>query len=260
MTEIPTGEERQVEFLSRAAIDGSPVAYIVVLAAMITGLAFIPLSVVIGSGKSFPMSQAVYPLVGWLLGPIAGAIGTGLGALIGVLLALHTTTVPAATVLGAMVGSFSAGSMVVSGRRKWWYMPLSLLLLVIYALYAGRAILLNGVGVGAVLLGSFINWSALLLYILPTRKLAAGWIGDTGLRRVAAGLFLGTWIAAGLAHMTAATMVYYVINWPEAAWLAMAPLAPLEHLIRCLVGAVIGTGVIAGLRAIGVIKPTEAVY
>jgi hypothetical protein len=30
--------------------------------------------------------------------------------------------------------------------------------------------------------------------------------------------------------------------------------------MRCLTGTVIGTGVIAGLRAIGLVKPTEAIY
>ena len=260
MSQKPVGEEREVRFLGGAAIDGAPVAYVVVLAAVVTGLAFIPLSVVIGSGKSFPMSQGIYPLVGWILGPIAGATASGIGALIGILLAPHTTTVPVATVLGAVAGSFAAGSMVVTGRRRGWWIPLSALFVIAYGLYVGRAVFLNGVGIGAVVLGSFINWSALLLYILPTRRIAAGWIESQDLRRVAAGLFLGTWMAAGLSHLSAAVVVYFQINWPEAAWLGMAPLAPFEHLIRCVVGAVIGTGVIAGLRAIGLVKPAEAIY
>jgi hypothetical protein len=65
---------------------------------------------------------------------------------------------------------------------------------------------------------------------------------------------------AGLTHLAAAVVVYFQVNWPEAVWLAFAPLAPLEHLVRCVVGTVIGTGVIAGLRAIGLVKPREAVF
>ncbi|MBC7260545.1 MAG: hypothetical protein H5T63_00915, partial [Chloroflexi bacterium] len=191
---------------------------------------------------------------------VAGAIASAIGAALGIFIAPHTTTVPVATVLGAIMGSFAAGAMITVGPRKNWWLPLSVLLCVIYALYGGRAVLQNGVRVHALLLGSFINWSALLLFILPTRRLAANWIGHQDLRRVASGLFLGTWMAAGLSHLTAATIVYFVVNWPEAVWLAMAPLAPLEHLARCVVGMVIGTGVIAGLRAIGLVKPTSAVY
>ena len=260
MTEKPLGEEREVKLLGGAAVDGAPVAYIVVLAAVVTGLAFVPLSVVIGSGKSFPMSQAIYPLIGWILGPIAGAVANGVGALIGVLLAPHTTTVPAATVLGALAGGFAAGSMAIRGPRQRWWLPLSVLFLLVYGLYAGRAVFQNGVGIGAVLLGSFIDWSAVLLFVLPTRRLASAWLGNQDLRWVAAGLFLGTWMVAGLSHMTAATVVYFVLNWPEAVWQAMAPVAPLEHLVRCVAGTVIGSGVIAGLRAIGLVKPREAIY
>ena len=72
----PAGQERRVEFLGGAAVDGAPVAYIVVLAAVVAALAFIPFSVVLASGGSFPMSEGIYGLVGWILGPIAGAVAT----------------------------------------------------------------------------------------------------------------------------------------------------------------------------------------
>jgi len=57
---IPEGEERKVEAVSSAAIDGAPIAYIVVLAAIVTTLSFIPFSIVLASGGSMPLSQAVF--------------------------------------------------------------------------------------------------------------------------------------------------------------------------------------------------------
>lgn len=260
MSNVPSGEERNVELVGGIAIDGAPVAYIVALAAVCTALAFIPLSIVVGSGKSFPMSQGIYPLVGWLLGPVAGAIANGIGALVGVILAPHTTTVPVATVLGAAAGGLAAGSMGATERRGRWWIALSVLFALAYLLYAGRAVVVNGAAPGAVLLGSFIDWSALILFILPTRALFARWIGDENLRRTAMGLFGGTWIIAGLAHLSSAVLVYLQINWSNEVWLVIAPMAPWEHLVRCLVGAVIGIGVIAGLRAIGLVRPSRAVY
>jgi hypothetical protein len=256
----PLGEEREVKFLGGTAIDGAPVAYIVVLAAVVVGLAFVPLSAVIGSGKSFPMSQAIYPLIGWILGPIAGATADAVGALIGILLAPHTTTVPAATLLGALLGGFAAGAMAIGSSRKNWWIVAGAVGILAYAAYAGRAVLMNGVGIVAVILGSFIDWSALLLYLLPTRKLAAQWIGGKDLGKLAVGLFLGTWMVAGLTHLLSSTIVYYVLNWPAPVWAAMAPVAPIEHVVRSIVGTVIGTGVIAGLRAIGLVKPKYAAY
>jgi hypothetical protein len=260
VTEQPSGEEREIKVLGGAAIDGAPLAYVVVLAAVVAGLAFIPLSAVIGSGKSFPMSQAIFPLIGWILGPVAGASANAIGALIGVLVAPHTTTVPAATILGAFMGGFGAGAMAGGGSRRRWWLVVGVVGLLAYAAYAGRAVLQNGVGVVAVILGSFIDWSALLLYLLPTRKMAARWIGGQDLGKLTAGLFLGTWMVAGLTHLVSSTIVYYVLNWPAPVWAAMAPVAPIEHAVRCVVGTVIGAGVIAGLRAIGLVKAKFAAY
>lgn len=261
-SDLPAGEERQVRRLDRVAIDGAPVAYIVALAAVVTALAFIPIpvSIVIGSGKNFPMSQSLYPLVGWLLGPVAGAVADGIGALVGVIFAPHTTTSAPATVLGAVLGGFAAGAMASKERRAWWWLPLTGVFVIFYALYAGRAVFVNGANLGDVLLGSFIDWSALLLFILPTRAWFARLLGERDLLRVGLGLFGGTWMVAGLVHLTTGAIVYAILNWPNAVWLTIAPIAPWEHIIRGLVGAVIGTGVIAGLRATGLIKPTHAAY
>src|SRR5512136_1789818 len=107
----PAGQERKVAFLGSATIDGAPVAYIVVLAAVVTVLAFIPFSVILASGGSFPLSQCIYPLVGWILGPIAGAIACGVGALVGMFLAPHTAGVPAVRLWGAIIAGFAAGAM-----------------------------------------------------------------------------------------------------------------------------------------------------
>ncbi len=260
MTFEPTGEERSVKVAAGVTVDGAPVSYLVVLAATVAALALIPLSVVLSSGKSFPLSQAIYPLVGWLLGPVAGALASGIGALIGVFVAPHTTTLPPATVLGAALGSLAAGAMAPDGPRRRWWIPLTLFFGLAYLLYAGRAVVQNGVAPVAVLAGSFIDWSALLLFALPTRSLAGRWLSSPRPTRLSAGLFLGTWMIAGLSHLTAATLVYFVTNWPAPVWLAMAPLAPWEHLVRCVVGSVIGTGVIAGLRATGLVKPRWALY
>ncbi len=255
----PSGQERTVTLQSSLAIDGASVAHIIVLAAIVTTLAAIPLSVVIGSGKSFPMSQAIYPLVGWLLGPIAGALATGIGALAGVFLFPHTTTIWWATVLGAVFGGFTAGTLHPT-RRRWSWLIGGTLAVLAYIAYAGRAVWQNGVAPLAVLAGSFIDWSALLLYLLPTRTLAGRWIGDSRPARLALGLALGTWMIAGLVHLFTAVWVYLIFNWPAAVWQAIAPMAPLEHALRTFVGAAIGTGVISGLRRLGLPRPEHALY
>ncbi len=261
MSERPAGEEREVRFLGGAAIDGAPVAYIVVLAAVVTALSFIPFSVILAAGGSFPMSQGVYALVGWILGPVAGAIAGGVGRLVGVFLAPHTAgPLPAASVWGAVIASFAAGSMVLGEKRKNWWILLSALFIVELLLFIGRAVFLNGVGLGVALLNTFVDWSSILLFMLPTRTLFARWINSKDIRLVSAGLFLGTWMIAGISHLSVSVILYYMFNWPEEVWIMLIPVMPMENMFRCLIGAVIGSGVIAGLRAIGLVKPTEAIY
>jgi hypothetical protein len=258
---VPSGEEREVKYLEGATIDGAPVAYIIVLAAVVAALSFIPFSVVLFSGGSFPMSQGVYPLVGWLLGPIAGAVAGGVGSLLGVFLAPHTAGIPLITISGAAFGALVAGAMGSRGRRPLWPWVL-VFSLVELGLYLGRAILHNGIHPRTAILSSAVDWSAVLLFALPTRTLCARWIGSPSPKkgRLVAGLLLGTWMGAGMAHLCHATLAYYLLDWPEPVWVALIPIIPIENLARCLIGVVIGSGVITGLRAIGLVKARRALY
>jgi len=256
----PVGKEREVKFLGGAAIDGAPVAYVVVLAAVVTALAFIPFSVVLASGGSFPLSQGVYSLMGWVLGPIAGAVASGIGTLIGVFLAPHTAGVAPVTVWGAVVAAFAAGSMVTSGPRKNWWIIAGVIGLLSWLVFVGRAMFVNGVSLYAALLGSAGQWGGVLLFLLPTRTLFARWISSPKIGLVAVGLFFGTWATFAVSHVAQSVITYWMFNWPEEVWLMLAGIVPVEYIFRCLAGAVIGTGVLAGLRAIGLVKPAHATY
>ena len=66
---IPEGEERKVEAVSSAAIDGASIAYIVVLAAIVTTLSFIPFSIVLASGGSMPPQSSGFSLFGLVTRP-----------------------------------------------------------------------------------------------------------------------------------------------------------------------------------------------
>jgi hypothetical protein len=176
------------------------------------------------------------------------------------MIAPHTTTSRLGTIAGAAFGGLVAGAMRGQGERRRWWLPLSVIGVLLYGMYAGRAILVNEANGIHVILGSFIDWSAILLFILPTRTYFSRCLTDERMSKVSLGLFGGTWIAAGLTHLCTGVFVYAIINWPNAVWLAIAPIAPVEHTIRALVGMLIGTGVIAGLRAIGLVKPTQALY
>jgi hypothetical protein len=255
----PRGVEREVQFLGSAAIDAAPVAYVVVLAAVVTTLSFVPLSVALASGGSFPMSQGVYALVGWVLGPIAGAVACGIGTLVGVLFAPHTAGVWPLTVYTAICASFAAGCFSTEKRRFWW-IPVGLWGLASLALFMGRAYYVVGISPRTVVLGTFVDWSSLLLLLSPLRPQVGRWLRSPRLDRVALGLGIGTYMAFGFAHTCGCAIAFYMFNWAEEVWLILIPLIPIEFAVRSAVGAVIGVGVLSGLRAIGLVKPGYAIY
>lgn len=255
-----SGKERQVKFLGGATIDGAPIAYIVVLAAVVTALSFIPFSVIMGVGGSFPLSQAVYGLLGWVLGPIAGAVASGIGTLIGVFVAPYTAAVWPVRLLGALVATFAAGLMFHGGPRRYWWILIDVLAIVAFLYFIFRATALNGASLRTMLLVSFVDWSSILLFTLPTRGLIGRLIASKRIGLLIVGLVLGTWVSYGLAHMCQTAIYYHIYNQPEEAWIPLIPVIPVETIFRAAVGAVIGTGVIAGLRAIGLVKPPQALY
>jgi hypothetical protein len=258
---IPIGEERQVESLSRVAIDGAPITYIIVLAAVVVALSFFPMSVVIALGGSFPMSQGVLSLVGWILGPIAGIISSGIGSIIGIFVAPHTAgPIPFMRFWGSILTTFAAGSMVLGVKRKNWWLGIWLYALVSFLYFAFRATIISKISPGVFLANSFIDWSALVLYALPTRNLIAKWINGKNWGLLILGLGLGTWTAFGLTHACLAAIYFHMNPWPEEVFATLIPLIPFENLMRATIGIVIGSGVIAGLRSIGLVKPREAIY
>jgi len=164
------------------------------------------------------------------------------------------------SILGGVVAAFAAGTMVVGDKRKGWWFWVFLFCLVLYLYYIGRALLLNGIGLWPALAGSFLDWSALILFALPTRTLFAKWINGKNWVLVLVGLALGTWTVFGITHAAQSAITYHMFNWPEEVWVMLIPIIPFENLMRVLIGVVIGGGVIAGLRAIGLVKPENAIY
>jgi len=257
----PSGAERQVKTVSGAAVDGTPIAYIIVMAAVVTALSFIPFSVILGaSGGVMTLSQGILPLVGWLLGPIAGAAATGISGVISTFLVPYAAGFPIIGIVSAMLISFVAGSMGMGSERRHWAVGLIILFIVQFCVYAYFAIGRNGIPVPIFFAGSFIEWSGLLLFALPTRQLFVKWINSPNLGLVAIGLFMGTWMISGVGHLSAASITYPIYNWPKEIWITLIPIIPGENLIRCITGTVIGTGVISGLRAINLVKPQHAIY
>jgi hypothetical protein len=254
------GEEREVRFLGSADIDGAPISYVIVLSTVITVFSFIPFSVALAAGNGFPMSQGLYPLMGWLLGPWAGAVAVGAGSLVGIFLAPHTAGIPWISVGGAITGPLFASALAPGLWRRALWLVLIALVAIEVGLFYHRAIVLNGISPSLFLESYTSEMVGIALFILPTRSWIARLIGSADIKRLALGLFLGTWCCTALTMMGESIAAYTLINWPKEVFVMFIPIIPLETCTRSAIGAVIGTGVIAGLRTMALVKPPNAIY
>ncbi len=125
-----------------------------------------------------------------------------------------------------------------------------------YVLYISRALALD-VSLHLALVTTAANWFALLLWASPLRVLAVRWLRGP---RLVAGLAFVTYVATTAVNTVNATVEYFRLGWPAEVWVVLAPLIPLERLGLTAVGALIGVGVIRGLRQVNLVKATEAGY
>jgi len=80
------------------------------------------------------------------------------------------------------------------------------------------------------------------------------------LAKMSAGLFISTWMISTMISIVGTFFTYWMYNWPEAVFITLLPIIPVEMLVRSFTGMVIGVGVITGLRSIGLVKPKNALY
>ena len=258
--DLPLGVERDLVSVSPASIGGAPVAYVVALSAVVAAFSFIPFSIALSAGSSFPMAQGIYALCGLILGPWAGGVASGAGALVGVLLAPHTAGLPWLTVGGAFLGAVFAASLVGGRRRRSLRVAVGAFLAAEAVLFWQHAIGHNGVHPALFLEAYAAHALAFALFLLPTRVAIERLILSPNLKRVALGLFLATWTATGMMMFTESFLGYYLLNWPEPVFRIFIGIIPAEQAARSGIGAVVGTGVIAGLRAMAVLRPRGAAY
>jgi hypothetical protein len=186
-------------------------------------------------------------------------VASGAGTVVGIFLAPHTAGVPWISTVGAASAPLYAAAIVPRGRRLLGAV-LSVAAILWIVLYWQHAIVRNGVSPRIVVYASASNLFAVALFISPARRWMGRLIVDPDLKKVALGLFFATWTASALMMAEEAVPTYYLLNWPQAVFEIFIPVIPLEQTVRSFIGMIIGTGVIAGLRAMAIVKPAAASY
>ena len=240
-------------------IFGAPISYVALMAAVTAVLQLIPFSVVLGAGVSFPLSLSITGLIGILLGPWAGAIAVAIGSGIGVMIAPHTAWLGPITILVMVMAPIASG-LITTGRRYIVGAYLILAALVWWALFIAT----NGFPV---------DWKSLLQpwrYLLPGILLFVPKINEKAVRmlrsekRFVLGVALGyiIWISSQAEHTLSSIIGNLVLfQLPEEVWTFLTLyIIGAERGALALVGLVIGTGVILGLRSMGARKPAQGIW
>jgi len=214
-------------------------AVIAVWAALIAAVMLVPAFPIIGTGATFSVSAALFPLAGIFFGPVAGALCAAIGAFVGQLIAPHTVFFGPLSFLIPALGALCAGLAMT----KRWYVPLLVILAFAGAWYLvplGRdawfqpAVWL--LGVIACLVGWFV---------------ASNWIGSENRTRIFVGVFLAAMAGTIVDHAFGCLWALIQFRLPSEIWLAALPLAPVERTLFSLGAAVIGTPLLIGLPKIG---------
>lgn len=258
--DIPKGRRRDVTAVGGVTIGGAPVSYVAIMAAIVAVLAFIPASVVIGgTGAGWPLHDAVHPLIGLLLGPIAGPIASAIGILVGQAIAPHTSLGPTGFLIG--VGSAFAVGMVTR-RGRWEWAVAVAVVLALHVVYLFQA-LAFGISPGLWLSNAItVTLGIVLISIPPIRHWANDTIRDEhpSWWQLLVALYIPFFFGS-VAGIQLNWVPAFAINpWPAEVWPVLIPIIAIERVVFPLIGALIGVGVITGLRRTAFAKPKYASF
>lgn len=244
---------------NRRGIAGSPASYIALLAAVTAVLQMIPFSVVLGPGVSFPLSLAISGLIGVLLGPWAGTLSVLIGSGIGVMIAPHTAFMGPLTILVLAAGAL-AGGLMSHGKKLWvagYLIAASVIWWVLYLVTAGMPKNL------VVMLQPWRYLVAAAMLLIPgLAEKATTMLRSPNKLSLAMALGFFIWISSQVDHTLSSIIGNQLIfQIPEEVWqILIVGVIGAERGALTLVGMVIGTGVITGLRQMGVRRPENSVW
>lgn len=255
MTEqAPKGTQREVSTERRITIGGAPVSYVALFAAAIGVTALIPFAVLISTGQAFPFSEFVVPLCGIILGPIGGFVAGLVGGIIGLAIAPYTAPNGILAPLTPALGAMAAGFLVQRDKRAWYG---TAILAVALGVFTVKGIVINGVAPHWNILAVLVAWISLVLQLTPLRGLAAKWLRSTNLGAVAAGLVVICFMGTSTAMIVNNAIGFFLFQIPNDVWPAFVPVVQSERTMVTIGSTIIGLGVIAGLRRLRMVKPTQ---
>ena len=226
-------------------------AVITVWAAIVASVHLIPTIPMIG-GNFFTFASIITPLSGILFGPLAGALCSAAGGLIGSLIAPHSASFGIASFIPGTITAFTAGCIA------WGRWPL-------LKINRVGSFVVNG-GIIIYLIGIILWFShetgrnfPIKIIIYYSIGLAALFIGSIFSKKMLPGKFhflqfLICWLCALGGLVGGATMGNYLALalFKDIGWDFVLLIAPIERAIFAAGTALIGVPLLAGLNKVGI--------
>jgi hypothetical protein len=253
----PKGTEREVSASTRVTVGGAPISYVALFAAALGIAAIIPFTVMT-TGKAISMDQMLIPLTGIVLGPIGGFVAGLVGGAIALAIAPYAASNGILTPLTPAFAAMAIGFLMQRNNRKWWGVLVPVVALLIFN-YKG--IFINKVDPAIWLfLAVIVAWITLLLAITPFTKVVSNWLRSPNLALVTVGLAFATFMGTSIAMIIMNGFGIWLHEVPNDLWKIFPPIVTGERLIITLVGTILGIAIIAGLRRLRLVRPTEGAW
>jgi hypothetical protein len=256
-TEEPKGAAREVSASTRVTIGGAPISYVALFAAALGIASIIPFSMMT-TGKAISMDQMLIPLTGIVLGPVGGFVAGLVGGAIGLAIAPYAASNGILTPVTPALAAMAIGFLMQRNNRKWWGV---LILAIALAIFNFKGIIINKVDPAYwLILSVIVAWITLIIAVTPFTKTISNWLRNANLGLVTVGLAFATFMGTSIAMIIMNGIGIWLHEVPNDIWPIFPPIVTGERLIITLVGTILGIAVIAGLRRLRLVRPTEGAW
>jgi hypothetical protein len=253
----PKGADREVSTRGRVTIGGAPISYVALFAAALGITALIPFSIMT-TGKAFPVSELLIALTGIVLGPVGGFVAGLVGGVIGLAIAPYTAPNGVLSPITPALGAMAIGFLMQRNSKKWWGVVILVAALLVFHF---KGVVINKVDPAYWLfLAVGVAWVSLILAVTPLTTLFSNWLRSANLGMVTVGLVFATFMGTSTAMMVNNGLGIWLHEVPNDIWPIFPPIVTGERLIITVAGTILGVAIIAGLRRLRLVRPTEGAW
>lgn len=216
------------------------VTFVAIFAGLYAVLGYIPLFYILGTyGQYMSANLIIVPIIGIVLGPVGGTLAAAIGGVIGMIV---TGNMPL-SVFSFLPGTFHALCIGLTFRGKRYASA------TIFAVFILAFTLLPSIG--AVKYFVWLHVFALLLLLSAAPTLAVKYVKGTSYQKLLVGVGILAFIGVLIQHIVGSFIFQLLTVSDEHLWATLAFFYPIERLLATIVVAIIGAGVVRGVKASG---------